>query len=158
VAIGNGATTGCGEIEAGTGANSSGLVKYNSSFVSFFMTAVNFLAPGAVFDAPNEVPACTVGLGHHVTVNTVTFFSGLCVTNRILKIVGLFYNIHCGPHLSLIVRARAAGERGVSYNPARQNNSSICRRVSSWRGEEVTVLALIIVHGYASTKTGRDRN
>jgi hypothetical protein len=116
---------------------------------------LHFLVPRAVFDSPNEVPACVVGLGHHVTVYTVAFFSGLRVTNRTLKIEGLFCNIHCGPHLSSILRgagrllgiwggrtrpvdplrqsnATRKGEGRGSYNPARRNNSAICRQVSSW--------------------------
>src|SRR5215469_4058904 len=68
-------------------------------FVFPYDGLLHFLAPGAVFDTQNEVPTCAVGLGHHVTVNTMAFLSGLCVTNRTFKIEGLFYDIHCGPHL-----------------------------------------------------------
>jgi hypothetical protein len=90
---------------------------------------------GAVFDASNEVPTYAVGLGHHVTVNTVAFLSGLCVANRTPKIEGLFYNIHCGPHLPLgffvVILVDQLGE-----------------------DVEVKVLAPVVIHGYASTKTG----
>src|SRR5215469_17068500 len=65
---------------------------------------VYFLTAAAGLDAQNEVPACAVGLGHRVAINTVAFLSGLCITYRTLKIEGLFYRIH-GPSLH-----RAAGE------------------------------------------------
>jgi hypothetical protein len=52
------------------------------------------IAAGAVLDAQNEVPACAVGLGHRVAVNTMTFFSGFCITDRTHKIEGHFCHVH----------------------------------------------------------------
>ena len=79
--------------------------------------------------AQNDFPACAVGPGHHVTVTTVAFLSGLCVTNRTFKIEGLFYSI-------------------VDPSPA------FFVVFVDQRGEEVGVKVLVLIRGYASTKMG----